>query len=232
MGTKNKKLIQFASFFIFLICCSQNIVTASLLPKEFVYIKDIIPDIQIELRYCTADNFVGRRIDGYIKPKCILTKQAALSLKKVQTDLKSFGLGLKIYDAYRPQCAVDDFIKWAKDLKDIKMKAQYYPDVAKKDLFKDGYIAEKSSHSRGSTVDLTIIDLNTANELDMGGGFDFFSPISWPSSLTVTPTQRAHRMLLQVLMTNHGFNKYDQEWWHFTLKNEPFPETYFNFPIQ
>ncbi|OGV18228.1 MAG: peptidase M15 [Lentisphaerae bacterium GWF2_38_69] len=202
------------------------------MPEGFVYVKDVIPEIQVELRYYTNDNFVGEQIDGYLKPECILTEQAALSLKIIQDKLKAFNLGLKIYDAYRPQRAVDHFVRWAKDLKNIKMKAKYYPDVAKKDLFKDGYIAMKSSHSRGSTVDLTIIALDTKKELDMGSSFDFFSPKSWPSYLRITPSQRAHRMLLQILMKNNGFNNYDQEWWHFTLRNEPFPKEYFNFPIQ
>ncbi|MCH7613192.1 MAG: M15 family metallopeptidase, partial [Candidatus Marinimicrobia bacterium] len=177
---------------------------ASSLPEGFVYLNDVIPDIKIELRYYTDDNFVGERIDGYLKPKCILSKRAALALKKVQADLKPFGLGLKVYDAYRPQHAVDHFIRWAKDIKNIKMKGKYYPDLAKKDLFKEGYIAAKSSHTRGSTVDVTIITLDSKRELDMGSGYDFFNPKSWPNNPSMTANQRAHRMLLQTLMTDHG----------------------------
>lgn len=202
------------------------------LPVGFVLIKDIIPDIKEDLRYATKNNFIGERIDGYIKPIGILTKEAAEALKKVQDELKLFGLGLKIYDAYRPQQAVNHFVRWTKDLNDIKMKSQYYPDVAKKDLFKLGYIAAKSGHSRGSTVDLIIISFDpdgTIKELDMGTGFDLFSPKSCPNNLSMTPNQRAHRMLLQTLMKKHGFLPYSKEWWHFTLKNEPFPNTYFNF---
>jgi zinc D-Ala-D-Ala dipeptidase len=202
------------------------------LSKGFVYVKEVIPNITIDLRYYSEDNFVGECIDGYLKPKCILSTQAAWALKKVQTELKKFKLGLKIYDTYRPQYAVDHFIHWAKDLKNIKMKAKYYPDVLKKNLFKEGYIFSKSSHSRGSTVDLTIISLNSKKELDMGSGFDFFDPKSWPSDLSISTTQRAHRMLLQLLMDNYGFQKNEKEWWHFTLKNEPFPDTYFDFPVQ
>ncbi len=202
------------------------------LPEGFVYVKDVIPDIEIELRYYTEDNFVGERIDGYLSPVCILSEQAALALKKVQADLAAFGLGLKVYDAYRPQCAVDHFVRWAKDLKNTKTKSKYYPDVLKENLFKEAYIAAKSSHSRGSTVDVTIIALDSKEELDMGSGFDFFSPKSWPNDLRMTASQRAHRMLLQVLMNNSGFERYEQEWWHFTLRNEPFPDKYFNFPIQ
>jgi len=202
------------------------------LPDGFVYLTDIIPDIDVELRYYTEDNFVGERIDGYLSSECILSKEAALALKKAQNDLKIFGLGLKVYDAYRPQRAVDHFIRWAKDLKDKKKKAKYYPTVLKEDLFKEGYISAKSSHTRGSTVDITIITLDSKAELDMGSGFDFFDPKSLPGNLDMTASQRAHRMLLQMLMNANGFEKYEKEWWHFTLRNEPFPDTYFNFPIQ
>ena len=205
------------------------------LPESFVYVQDIIPNIQVEPRYAADRNFMGRRVDGYFAPKCILTKQAAEALRKVQEDLNRFGLGLKIFDAYRPQRAVDDFVRWGKDLNDTKMQAEYYPKVDKWNLFKDGYIAEKSSHSRGSTVDLTIVRLDGnpfESELDMGTPFDFFGPESWPDSPLVSSVQRAHRMLLQVLMQKHGFEPYAKEWWHFTLKNEPFPNTYFDFPVQ
>jgi D-alanyl-D-alanine dipeptidase len=204
-------------------------------PGGFVYVEEVIPDIRVELRYFTDDNFVGQRIDGYLRPRCILTREAAEGLQKVQEELKPFGLGLKIYDAYRPQQAVDHFVRWAKDLADARMKQQFYPNVAKESLFLEGYIAEKSSHSRGSTVDLTIVSLAEAtldSELDMGSGFDFFGPESWPENPSMSPQQRAHRLLLQALMQKHGYQPYPQEWWHFTLKREPFPESSFNFPIQ
>jgi zinc D-Ala-D-Ala dipeptidase len=205
------------------------------LPEGFVYVENVIPDIQVELRYFTNENFLGRRAYGYLAPRCILTNKATEALQEVQEELKRFGMGLKIYDAYRPQGAVDDFVRWGKDLSDIKMKLEYYPKVQKKDLFKEGYIAEKSSHSRGSTVDLTIVCLDKQSELselDMGTPFDLFGAESWPDSPLVSSVQRAHRMLLQVLMSRHGFEPYPKEWWHFTLKNEPFPNTYFNFPVQ
>jgi zinc D-Ala-D-Ala dipeptidase len=204
------------------------------LPAGFVDVQELIPDIRLELRYFSDDNFVGRRIDGYLNPRCILTREAATALLQVQNDLRPFGLALKIYDAYRPQRAVDHFVRWAKDLSDVKMKSQYYPGVAKENLFRDGYIAEKSSHSRGSTVDLTIVSLTGPTpgaELPMGSGFDFFGPESWPDNPATVPEHRAHRLLLQALMTKHGFQPYPQEWWHFTLKPEPFPETAFDFPI-
>ena len=218
------------AFIITLFYCIPLI--ASELPEGFVYLKNIIPDIDIELRYYTENNFVGEHIDGYLSSECILSKEAALALKKAQNDLKNFGLGLKVYDAYRPQCAVDHFVRWATDLKDKKKKATYYPNVLKEDLFKEGYISAKSSHTRGSTVDITIIALDSKTELDMGSGFDFFGPVSLPNNLNITASQRAHRMLLQMLMLANGFEKYEKEWWHFTLRNEPFPDTYFNFPIQ
>lgn len=210
-----------------------NASFAQNIPGAFVDIKDIIPNIQLEMRYHGDDNFVGQRIDGYESHKCLLTKKAASALKKVQEELQSFGLGLKIYDAYRPQRAVDHFVRWAKDLNDTKMKSKYYPDVDKKKLFTAGYIAEKSGHSRASTVDLTIVFFNSnkIQALDMGTRWDFFGPQSWPSNTSISPAQRAHRMLLQVLMTKHGFKPLKEEWWHFTLKDEPFPNTYFNFVI-
>jgi D-alanyl-D-alanine dipeptidase len=204
------------------------------LPDGFVYLQDVIPGITLEIRYYTADNFVGRRIRGYESPVCILSRKAAQALSRVQAELNAFYLGLMIYDAYRPQQAVDHFVKWAKDLTDTKMKAEYYPDVNKKDLFRDGYIAQKSSHSRGSTVDVTIVSLgaDARRKLDMGTPWDFFGPRSWPGSRSVSPAQRAHRMLLQKVMTAHGFRPLKEEWWHFTLGDEPFPNQYFNFAVK
>ena len=205
------------------------------LPKGFVYADRVIPNMVVELRYSTKHNFVGQRIDGYLKPRCILTKEAANALLQVQEDLKPFGLGLKIFDAYRPQQAVDHFVRWANNLEDTRTKAEFYPDINKNTLIKDGYIASRSSHCRGSTVDLTIVSLQSETlhkELDMGTGFDFFGPASAPLFPGLSPSQRAHRMLLQVVMKRHGFEPYPEEWWHFTLRNEPFPETYFNFLVR
>jgi D-alanyl-D-alanine dipeptidase len=203
------------------------------LPEGFVYLDKAIPGIQIELRYSTDHNFVGKPIDGYLKPRAILTRPAARALAEVQEKLKPFGLGLKVFDAYRPQRAVNHFIRWASDLDDTKMKAEFYPDVAKKDLFKKDYIADRSSHSRGSTVDITVVSLTgKKQELNMGSRFDFFGRQSWPAFARLTPDQRANRMLLRTLMITHGFNPYPQEWWHFTLAKEPFPDTYFDFPVR
>lgn len=205
------------------------------LPKGFVYADKTIPDLRLDLRYAGYHNFVGRPVDGYLNQRCILTREAAEALKKVQEELRPFGLGVKVFDAYRPQMAVDHFVRWAHNLKDIGMKQEFYPDVDKKNLFRDGYIATKSSHSRGSTVDLTIVSLESEDagrELDMGSGFDYFGRSSWPGSLQIATPSRAHRLLLRMVMEKYGFKPYPQEWWHFTLKREPWPETYFNFPIQ
>jgi zinc D-Ala-D-Ala dipeptidase len=205
------------------------------LPKGFVYADETIPDLRLELRYAGSHNFVGKPVDGYLKRRCILTREAADALKKVQEELRPFGLGVKVFDAYRPQMAVDHFVRWAHDLKDTRMKQEFYPDVDKKNLFRDGYIAAKSGHSRGSTVDLTIVSLgakDAGRELDMGSGFDFFGLPSWPDSPQMPTPSREHRLLLRLVMEKYGFRPYPQEWWHFTLKDEPWPETYFNFPVQ
>jgi len=201
-------------------------------PKGFNYIQDKIPTIELEIRYHGENNFIGTAIDGYFAPKAILTIKATLALTQVQEELKSFNLGLKVFDAYRPQKAVDHFVRWGRDLEDRKMKAIYYPNVLKRNLFKEGYIAEKSGHSRGSTVDLTIIDLKSKEELDMGSSFDFFGVVSHVNYEKISTQQRANRMLLNQVMLKHGFKAYAEEWWHFTLKNEPYKKTYFNFDVK
>ncbi|MCB1777356.1 MAG: M15 family metallopeptidase [Candidatus Competibacteraceae bacterium] len=205
------------------------------LPDGFVDVQQAAPSIRLDLRYYTDHNFVGTRIDGYQASRAILTRPAAEALGRIQHELASFGLGLKLFDAYRPQQAAEHFMRWARDVNDTRMKAEFYPDVAKSALFKEGYIAEKSSHSRGSTVDVTLAPLHAANpaaELDLGTPFDWFGPESWPDSPAVTPAQRAHRLLLRLVMEKHGFQPYAQEWWHFTLAHEPFPDTYFDFPVR
>jgi len=205
------------------------------LPDGIVYLNDVVPDIVMDLRYYSSDNFVGDTIDGYHAEKCIISMKAANALANVQIDLKSMGYGLKVFDAYRPQQAVDHFVRWAKDQDDTKMKQRYYPEVDKNLLFKHGYISTKSGHTRGSTVDLTIIYLDGPNkneELDMGTPWDFFSPKSWPSSDEVSAKQKENRLLFQEVMVKYGFKQLEEEWWHFTLKEEPFPKTYFNFPVE
>lgn len=205
---------------------------ASGLPEGFVDLEESAPEIRVELRYCGSDNFVGGPVDGYEKPRCLMTRPTAVALKSANAQLKPFGLGLKVFDAYRPQRAVDHFARWARDVEDTRTKARYYPDVAKTDLFAKGYIAEKSGHSRGSTVDVTLVALADGKEIDMGTPWDLFGPASWPTSTAFTAQQRANRLLLREIMTHHGFLPLEEEWWHFTLKDEPFPDTYFNFPIR
>ncbi|HHW12711.1 MAG TPA: M15 family metallopeptidase [Firmicutes bacterium] len=202
------------------------------LPEGFVYVDEVIPDIVQELRYYGSNNFTGRPVAGYNANRAILTVAAAQALQRVQQELKTKGLGLKIFDGYRPVRAVNDFLQWGKDPRDQKMKEQYYPDLEKSELFKRGYIASRSAHSRGSTVDLTIIRLETGEELDMGSPFDFFGPISRHNSPLITEEQAKNRRLLRDLMVKHGFVPYEEEWWHYRLKNEPFPNTYFDFVIE
>ena len=206
------------------------------LPLGWSDLAEVIPGIDLDLRYASANNFLGKRVDGYETPRALMTTRAAEALKKVQEELRLFGLGLRVYDAYRPQRAVNHFARWGKDLSDKATKARHYPNVPKDRLFEQAYIAYQSSHSRGSTIDLTIVEVDeegkTVRELDMGTAFDFFDKASWPDSKDVTGPQRANRMLLQLVMQKHGFVPYEQEWWHFTLENEPFPELYFDFSIE
>ena len=201
-------------------------------PEGFVTLNEFLPGAVYDVKYFTGDNFVGKRVDGYSAPKVLLTVEAATALKAVQADLKQFGLSLKFFDGYRPQQAVDHFVRWAEDLDDTRTKAAHYPAVDKRNLFRDGYIAARSSHSRGSTVDLTLVDAATGRELDMGTPFDFFGPKSWPDAPAFPATVRAHRALLRAVMINRGFKPYEAEWWHFTLREEPYPETYFDFPVE
>ena len=204
--------------------------------SQFVNITDVVPDAILEIRYFSTYNFVGARVDGYEQPVALLTRVAADSLRAVSDDLKRHGYCLKIYDAYRPQQAVDHFVRWSQS-SDERMKAEYYPTLTKKSLF-GGYIARKSGHSRGSTIDMTICHLATGQEVDMGGHFDFFGTASHPSFVgkyplgTVTAENKKMRLMLQHVMRKHGFNSIKNEWWHFTLRNEPYPRKFFNFPVK
>ena len=218
-------------FFLFTFIFSVTLC-AQKIPKGFVYLSNIDATIQSELRYLGNNNFIGKTIDGYYSHCVIVSKETADALKKVQTILTKKGLSLKIFDAFRPQQAVNHFVKWAKVLNDTLMKPTYYPQVPKSELFKRGYIASKSSHTRGSTVDLTIIDTKTKNEVDMGSPYDFFGIESHPYYNKINLQQQKNRLYLRKIMLDNNFKPYDQEWWHFTLRNEPFPKTYFNFPIK
>jgi len=205
---------------------------ADLFRTAFVEISEEIPSIPLEIRYAVEDNFVGAPIDGYQAPKCYLTREAATALKGVQGELLAQGLTMRIYDGYRPQRAVDHFVRWAKDLADTAKKAQYYPTVEKRHLFRDGFIAARSGHSRGSTVDLTIVNCSDSTAWDMGTDFDFFGPRSNMVSKEITALQQQNRLFLKALMEKHGFQHLPEEWWHFTLVDEPFPETYFDVALK
>lgn len=201
-------------------------------PETFVDAASVAPGLVVEARYATAHNFVGMPIDGYERPLCYLTRSAAAALAQVVQDLEARGLTLKVYDCYRPERAVAHFVRWARNLGDVKMKTEFYPQVDKSTLFRDGYIAARSGHSRGSTVDLTLASRADGKALDMGTPFDFFSPRSWPSDRTVSSEGQRNRALLTQSMRKRGFRPYDKEWWHFTLRHEPYPETYFDFPVR
>ncbi|MCR5330919.1 MAG: haloacid dehalogenase-like hydrolase [Lachnospiraceae bacterium] len=199
--------------------------------SDFVLITDVVPDAILEIRYYSTYNFVGDRIDGYEEPLAFLTKEAAAALKEVSDELVEKGYRLKIFDAYRPQKAVTNFMNWALDAEDTRMKEYFYPELEKDVLFPQGYIAEHSGHSRGSTVDLTLFDMTTEKEVDMGGTFDYFGELSHPDYTDITEEQYANRMLLREVMLKHGFKPLEEEWWHFTLENEPYPDTYFTFSV-
>jgi zinc D-Ala-D-Ala dipeptidase len=225
-------------------------------PADIVDARSVIPDLALDMRYATSRNFIGRPIAGYRASRCLLTKRAAQALKAVQEELRQQDLGLKVYDCYRPQSAVNEFVRWGRDLGDQKMKAEFYPRVAKRDLFRDGYIASRSTHSRGSTVDLTIVPLPTPeqpaydlsaplrscegpkdarapdNSIDMGTGFDCFSPRSHTAYSGIGPEQKKNRRLLKSVMSRHGFRNLATEWWHYTLRDEPHPHTYFDFRVE
>ena len=199
--------------------------------SDFVLLSEAVPDAILEIRYYSTYNFVGDRIAGYEEPVALLTKEAAARLEEVSEELQEKGYRLKIYDAYRPQMAVENFVKWAEDVDDTRMKEYFYPELDKSVLFEQGYIAEHSGHSRGSTVDLTLFDMKLEKEVDMGGTFDYFGELSHPDYKDITEEQYNNRMILREAMMNHGFKPLDEEWWHFTLEDEPYPDTYFTFPV-
>lgn len=226
------------------------------LPSGFVYLQDVDPTIIQEMRYHGTHNFLGRPVPGYESPKCILTLEAARALAAVQAELKLYSMSLKVYDCYRPQRAVDSFVTWAKDLDDTKTRKEFYPKVDKSNLFKDGYIAEKSGHSRGSTMDLTIVPLPVPkqaeyrdgqalvecympvekrfkdNTLDFGTGFDCFDPLAHTANAEIGATQKRNRLMLKSMMEKNGFKNLAEEWWHFTLKDEPYPNRFFDFVVR
>ncbi len=200
-------------------------------PSGFVLLADAVPQIVQEIRYYSTYNFIGDRIDGYEEPCALLTKEAARALKAAAGEAMVQGYRLKVFDAYRPTSAVKHFVLWGIEDQDVRMKPYFYPELEKQELFARGYIAKQSSHSRGSAVDLTLLDMKTGKELDMGSPFDLFSPLSHPDCRDITDEQYENRMRLQRLMLRSGFQPMDCEWWHFSLRDEPYPDTYFAFPV-
>ncbi len=199
--------------------------------SDFVLLSDYVPGIIQEIRYYSTYNFIGDRIYFYEEPISLLTKEAARALKAVSNEVIVQGYRLKVFDAYRPAGAVRHFVLWGIEDMDVRMKQYFYPDLEKQELFAKGYIASMSSHSRGSTVDLTLFDMKTGKEVDMGSPFDYFSELSHPDCRDVTDEQYENRMILRNVMLRNGFKPYECEWWHFTLENEPYPDTYFEFPL-
>ena len=223
------RLLAVAAALLLLSACRSDDPDA--LPPGFVHLTETVPDAILEIRYHSTYNFTGDRVDGYERPNAYLTKEAAAALRKASDEAMRRGYRLKVFDAYRPQRAVAHFVRWAADVSDVRMKEYFYPAVDKSVLFKEGYIAARSGHSRGSTVDLTLFDMKTGKEVDMGGTFDWFGEESHPSYRGITEAQFKNRMLLRDVMVAHGFRPLEEEWWHFTLANEPYPDTYFDFPV-
>lgn len=200
-------------------------------PSGFVLLGEFVPHIVQEIRYYSTYNFIGDRIDGYEEPCALATVEAARALKSAAAELLVQGYRLKLFDAYRPARAVKHFVLWGIEDQDVRMKPYFYPDLEKQSLFAEGYIAKRSSHSRGSAVDVTLLDMKTGKEVDMGSPFDLFSVISHPDCRNITGEQYENRMLLQKTMVRNGFKTLDCEWWHFSLEDEPYPDTYFDFPV-
>ena len=217
--------------FLIFIALSNYIFINNDLEKGFVYLGDINSSIIVDLRYYSSNNFTGKFVEGYNSNKAILTKEAAVALSNAQDDLNKIGYSLILYDAYRPQSAVDFFVKWSSNINDTIYKNTYYPNIKKSELFKLGYIAYKSSHSRGSTVDVSLVEIESKKEIDMGTIFDYFGVESHTFFNNLSKKQKLNRLLLYEAMSNNGFKNYSKEWWHFTLENEPF-QKYFDFPIK
>lgn len=207
---------------------SDDISRTSIVP-----LTDFVEDVLLDIRYFSTYNFVGERIDGYMEPCALITQEAALALKNVSDQAGGLGFRLKIFDTYRPVTAVNHFERWAKDFDDVRMKKYFYPDVDKSRLFELGYISSKSAHSRGSTVDLTLFDMSSQKDIDMGSAFDFFDGISHSDTVSGLSVQQIkNRELLKSLMCGNGFIPIREEWWHFTLQEEPYPDFYFDFPVK
>ena len=232
---KTKYLLVLSAAVAVLNVCANNTCFSEVSATDssgFVVLTDIVPDAIMEARYYTLYNFIGDRVRGYEEPVVLVTREAAKALQEVNKELLPMGYTIKVFDAYRPQMAVDHFVEWARDLNDVRMQKYFYPEENKANLFAHGYIASRSGHSRGSTVDLTLYDVRNECDVDMGGTFDYFGYRSYPNYPYLTEQQRQKRQLLRSVMVKHGFHGIDTEWWHFTLNNEPYPNSYFNFAVK
>jgi len=224
-----KKLI---GFLCGILCGLGALAQSDEIPPDFGYTTDFLPLVILEIRYAGNHNFTGNPVEGYENPKAILSNSALIQLKKAYHHFLKAGYTFKIFDAYRPQTAVHHFIAWARKEEDTIAKKEFYPDIDKRNLFKLGYISNRSGHSRGSTIDLTLIHLKTGEEVDMGSSYDFFGEISHHHTQNITEEQKQNRVLFKQGMRKFGFIAYPKEWWHYTLYNEPFPDTYFDFPVR
>ena len=222
--------ITFCSLYFSSLCVCHAISPTD--SSGFVVLTDIVPEAIMEIRYYTLYNFIGDKVRGYEEPVALVTKETAYALKEVQKEIAPLGYTIKVFDAYRPQMAVDHFVEWARNLNDVRMKNYFYPEENKANLLAHGYIASRSGHSRGSTVDLTLYDLRNQCDVDMGGTFDYFGYRSHPDYPNITEQQKNNRQLLRSVMLKHGFRGIDTEWWHYTLNNEPYPNQYFNFTVK
>ena len=227
-----KIFIFFLFLFLFSFTQEKTEQVQQQLPPGFVYLSDYFTGFKLDLRYASANNFVGKPIKGYQDKVCIVTESCAKQLKRLNKELEKYDLTILIYDAYRPQQAVNHFVRWAKNPLDTLTKEKFYPNIAKKDLFKKGFIASKSRHSSGSTVDLTLYSLKHGEILDMGSPYDFFGEKSFVNYQNLSKEQKYNRLFLQRIMQKYGFRSYPKEWWHFTLRNEPYRNHYFNFSVK
>ena len=198
---------------------------------DFVFVDELVPGIRWDSKYATWDNFIGRPVDGYLANRIVGTRALCAALALAREHAASFGFGLVLWDGYRPQRGVDCFLRWSAQPEDGRTKDRHYPNLDRPEMFERGYVAAKSGHSRGSTVDLTLFHLATGELVAMGGGHDLMDPVSHHDARDVGPLEALHRRQLRTIMEDCGFLSYRQEWWHYTLRDEPYPDTYFDFPI-
>jgi D-alanyl-D-alanine dipeptidase len=198
---------------------------------DFLHVDEVLTGVRWDAKYATWDNFIGRPVDGYLANRIVGTRALCAALERVRKEAASLGFGLLLWDGYRPQRAVDCFLRWSAQPEDGRTKARHYPNIDRSEMVARGYVAPLSGHSRGSTVDLTLYHLDTGELAAMGGGHDLMDPVSHHGAHGITPTEAGNREVLRSIMEDSGFDRYECEWWHYTLKDEPYPDTYFDFPV-